>query len=110
VRTIDTTSLVDLSAKLTSLRAALPAPLPIPTPVPIPIPPIPIHLSVVTTVMRGTTTIGYVITSFGGPAPSAANVTLASLDSGLAAWLSPKCSPARCSELYELANWRVSGR
>ena len=75
MRTVDATSLVDLSAQVTRLRAALPAPLPEPT---LPIPPIPIHLSIITTVMRGTTTIGYVITSFGAPAPTAANVTLAS--------------------------------
>jgi hypothetical protein len=44
--------------------------------IPIPIP-IPIRLPVITTLMRGTTTIGYVITPFGAPAPTAANVTLA---------------------------------
>jgi hypothetical protein len=76
--TVDATSLVDLSAKVTSLRAALPAPLPTSIAVPLPIPPIPIHLPVITTLMRGTTTIGYVITPFGAPAPTAANVTLAS--------------------------------
>ena len=81
--TVDTTSLVDLSAKLTSLRAALPEPLPTSTAValqipPIPFPPIPIHLRAITTLMRGTTTIGYVITPFGAPEPTAANVTLAS--------------------------------
>src|SRR5258708_21151764 len=77
MRTVDATSLVDLSAQVTRLRAALPAPLPAPTAVTLPLPPIPIHLSIITTVMRGTTTIGYVITSFAAPAPTAANVTLA---------------------------------
>jgi hypothetical protein len=78
MQTVAATSLVDLSTKLTNLRATLPAPEPALKLVPLPIPPIPIHLPVITTVMRGTTVIGYVITPFGAPVPTAANVTLAS--------------------------------
>jgi hypothetical protein len=76
MQTIDGRSLVDLSGKVNLLRAALPAPGP--APILIPIPPIPIRLPVVTTLMRGTTTIGYVITPFGAPVPTAASITLGS--------------------------------
>jgi hypothetical protein len=76
MQTIDGRSLVDLSGKVDTLRAALPAPGP--APILIPIPPIPIRLPVVTTLMRGTTTLGYVITPFGAPVPSAASITLGS--------------------------------
>ena len=74
MQTLDGGPLVDLSGKLDRLRAALPAP----APILIPIPPIPIRLPVVTTLMRGTTTIGYVITPFGAPVPTAAGITLGS--------------------------------
>jgi hypothetical protein len=76
--TIAATSLTDLSTQLTNLRASLPAPLPALKGVSLPIPPIPIHLPVITTLMRGTTVIGHVITPFGAPVPTAANVTLGS--------------------------------
>jgi len=75
MQTLDGRPLIELSKKLESVRAALPVPLPGPGPFPIPIP---IKLPVITTLMRGATTIGYVITPFGAPAPTAANVTLTS--------------------------------
>jgi hypothetical protein len=75
VQTLDGRALVDLSGKLDLLRAALPAPLP--GLAPIRIPPIFFRHPVVTTQMRGATTVGYVITPFGAHAPTAANVTLA---------------------------------
>jgi hypothetical protein len=79
METLDVTSLVDLSAQVAHLRATVPAPLPAPTTTTLPTLPIPIHLlPVVTTLMRNASTIGYVITPFGAPAPTAANVTLAS--------------------------------
>src|ERR1700733_11324317 len=78
MQTIDGRSLVDLSGKVDVLRAALPAPGPAPILIPIPPIPIPIRLPVVTTLMRGTITLGYVITLFGAPVPSAASITLGS--------------------------------
>jgi hypothetical protein len=75
VQTLDGRALVDLSGKLDLIRAALPAPLP--GLAAIRIPPILFRQPVVTTLMRGATTVGYVITPFGAQAPTAANVTLA---------------------------------
>ncbi len=76
MQTLDAASLVRLSAKLSDLRAALPA-LPS-TSASLSLPPLPIHLPTVTALMRGTTTIGYVITPYGAPAPTSVNVALAS--------------------------------
>ncbi|KJC60081.1 hypothetical protein UP10_15570 [Bradyrhizobium sp. LTSPM299] len=78
MQTITATSFVDLSTELTNLRAALPAPLQTIKGIHPPIPLIPIHLPVITTLMRGTTVIGHVITPSGAPVPTAANVALAS--------------------------------
>src|SRR4249919_2752257 len=78
MQTLDGRPLVDLSGKLDHLRAALPIPLSGFAAISIPVLPIPIRLPVITTLMRGTTTIGYVITPFGAPVPTAANITLGS--------------------------------
>jgi hypothetical protein len=75
METLDGSTLSGLSLKVEQLRAALPVPLPGPVPIPIPIP---IKLPVITTILRGTATVGYVITPSGAPAPTAASVTLAS--------------------------------
>ena len=76
MQTIDGRSLVDLSGKGDLMRAALPAPGP--AQMLITIPPMPDRLPVVTTVRRGATTLGYVVTPFGAPVPSAASITLGS--------------------------------
>src|ERR1700716_114385 len=75
MQTLDGRALVELSGKLDLLRAALPAPLP--RFASVRIPHTPFRFPVVTTLMRGTTTVGYVIAPFGAHAPTAANVTLA---------------------------------
>jgi hypothetical protein len=66
--------IIHLSAAIDSLRATLSVPKPTPLPIPIPIhfPPI------VTTISRSGTIIGFVITPFGQPAPTAVTITLAS--------------------------------
>src|SRR5262249_30028998 len=73
---IDGAPLGALAAKLDQLRATRPLSGVI-SPV---LPPIPVkpHPPVVTMLMRGTTTTGYVITPFGSPAPTAVNVKLQS--------------------------------
>ena len=75
MQTLDGRALVELSGKLDLLRAALPAPLP--RFASVRIPHTPFRFPVVTTLMRGTTTVGYVIAPFGAHAPTAANVTIA---------------------------------
>jgi hypothetical protein len=77
MQTLDGRPLADLLGKLDRLRAALPTRLPGSAPISLPVSPIPIRFPVITTLMRGTTTIGYVITPFGAPAPTAASITLA---------------------------------
>jgi hypothetical protein len=73
---IDGLPIIRLSAAIDSLRAALPVPGTLPVRHPIPIP---IHFPpVLTTISRGATTIGIVITPFGEPAPTAATIALAS--------------------------------
>jgi len=76
--TIDGSSLTDLVNKVDTLRAANP----IPGVAEIAHPIIPIHLPVelpaTTTLLRGTTTIGYINTPAGAPAPTGASVTLTS--------------------------------
>jgi hypothetical protein len=68
--------LVDLLSKVDTLRAANPIPgAPVITQ---PIIPIPIFLPQTTTVLRGTTVIGYIFTPGGDPAPTGAGVTLTS--------------------------------
>src|SRR5580704_1442422 len=72
---LDAFPIIRLSAEIDRLRAALPVTGALPTPpIPIPIqfPP------VVTTISRGGTTIGIVITPFGEPAPTAVTIPLAS--------------------------------
>ena len=74
---IDGLPIVNLEAAIDGLRAAMRvagAP-PIPEPVLLPIP---IFPPVVTTITRGGTTIGFVVTPFDQPAPTAANVKLGS--------------------------------
>jgi hypothetical protein len=74
--TVDGLPIVSLSAAIDRLREALPVTGALPTPTLIPLP-IPIfHPPIVTTITRGGTTIGIVITPFGQPAPTAANVKL----------------------------------
>jgi hypothetical protein len=74
--TIDAGALTDLLSKVDTLRAANPVPgAPVITK---PIIPFPIHLPQTTTVLRGTTTIGYIVTPGGDPAPTGAGVALKS--------------------------------
>jgi hypothetical protein len=74
---IDGLPIVNLSGAIESLRAAMRVAgvPPIPKPVLLPIP-IPIRPAVVTTITRGGTTIGFVITPFDQPAPTALDVKL----------------------------------
>ena len=76
--TIDGSPLTDLVNKVDTLRAANP----IPGVADIAHPIIPIHLPVelpaTTTLLRGTTAIGYINTPAGAPAPTGASVTLTS--------------------------------
>ena len=76
---VDGSSLLNLATQVSTLTTSLQATptLPILTPLPILIP-FPIHLPVTTTLVRGTTTIGYVITSGGSAAPTSASVTMGS--------------------------------
>src|ERR1700722_17868095 len=68
-------ALTDLVNKVDTLRAANP----IPGAPAIVHPSIPIsHVPTTTTLLRGTTTIGYIITPAGDPAPTGASVTLTS--------------------------------
>lgn len=77
--TIDGRRLIDLCAEMNRLRATLPVSSALPIPIPIPHPPIPIHFNpIITTITRSGTTIGFVITPFGDPAPTSASVTLKS--------------------------------
>src|SRR3981081_4147801 len=75
MQTLDGRVLVEPSEKLALPRSESMASLP--GLAPIRIPPIFFRHPVVTTLMRGATTVGYVITPFGAHAPTAANVTLA---------------------------------
>ncbi len=75
MQTLDSRPLTDLSTQLESIRAKLPSPVPIPGPIPIPLP---FKLPVITTLLQGTTTIGYVITPAGDPVPTAVGVALTS--------------------------------
>jgi hypothetical protein len=70
---LDGRPLTDLSAQIDRIRATLSAQPRPPAPIDLPIP---IRLPVVTTLLRGSATLGYVITPFGAPAPTAANVRL----------------------------------
>jgi hypothetical protein len=74
--TVDGLPILSLSAAIDRLREALPitGALPVPTLIPLPIPIF--HPPIITTITRGGTTIGVVITPFGQPAPTAANVKL----------------------------------
>jgi hypothetical protein len=76
MQVIDGSLLGELAAKLDQLRVTLPVSGTV-SPVPIPIP-VKVHPPVVTTLMRGTATIGYVITPFGSPSPIAIGVKLQS--------------------------------
>jgi hypothetical protein len=74
MQNIDGSALSGLLTQLDGLRATLPltgAPQPR---LAIPIPPI--HPPVITPLMRGTATIGYVVTPFGAPVPTSVSVTL----------------------------------
>ena len=74
--TIDGSALTDLLSKVDTLRAANPIPgAPVITKHIIPIP---FQTPVTTTLLRGTTAIGYIITESGDPAPTGAGVTLKS--------------------------------
>jgi len=73
--TQDANAFTDLLTKVDTLRAANPIPGAPVISKPIIIP-IPIHLPQTTTVLRGTTTIGYIFTPGGDPAPTGAGVTL----------------------------------
>jgi hypothetical protein len=76
--TVDGSALTDLLTKVDALRAANP----IPNAPEIAKPIIPIHLPVelpvTTSLLRGTTTIGYIITPPGAPTPTGSGVTLTS--------------------------------
>ena len=72
----DAGALTDLLSKVGTLRAA--NPIPGAPAIFKPIIPFPIHLPQTTTVLRGTTTIGYIVTPGGDPAPTSAGVALKS--------------------------------
>jgi hypothetical protein len=72
----DAGALTDLLSKVDALRAANPVP-GAPTIIE-PIIPFPIHLPQTTTVLRGATTVGYIVTPGGDPAPTGAGVVLKS--------------------------------
>ena len=71
MQTLDGSSLTQLQRQLAPVRATLPSKLSGPEPIPIPI-----HLPTITNILRGATTIGYVITPRGDPAPTSASVAL----------------------------------
>ncbi len=62
--TIDGTALINLQKKVDALRAAAGAPIH------------PLPLRTITTLLRGSTVIGYIITPFGSPAPTSATIAL----------------------------------
>jgi hypothetical protein len=72
----DAGALTDLLSKVDALRAANPVP-GAPTIIE-PVIPFPIHLPQTTTVLRGATTVGYIVTPGGDPAPTGAGVVLKS--------------------------------